>query len=126
VGFEKIAFAGGALKLTPRAAVGMPVGAQLAKAQPASIRAARMGTKMHGGVKHTGASVGRWHRIGSYRRGRFGMRRLVFTGDAMGFVRETLAGFGLVGAVALGLDGLSWPLWCRGASLRPAIVQHDA
>jgi hypothetical protein len=78
-----------------------------------------------GGVNLTGAAVGRWHRIGSYRRGCFGMRCLVFTGDAMGFVGETLERFGLVRAVALGLDGLSWPLWCRGASLRPAIVQHE-
>jgi hypothetical protein len=69
-----------------------------------------MRTEVVGGVNLTGAAVGRWHRIGSYRRGCFGMRCLVFTGDAMGFVGETLERFGLVRAVALGLDGLSWPL----------------
>ena len=41
-----------------------------------------------------GAAVGRWHRIGSYRRGCFGMRVFVFTGDAMGFVGETSKGLG--------------------------------
>ena len=110
VRLEKIALTSRAVALPPGATARIAIGAQVAQAHPSPVITARMRTEMVGGVNLTGAAVGRWHRIGSYRRGSFGMRGLVFTGDAMGFVGETLERCGLVRAVALGLDGLSCPL----------------
>ena len=56
-----------------------------------------------------------------------GRRGLVFAGGTRGLVGQSGKGFRLVGACALGLDGLRLgsPLRCHGASARPDVVQHD-
>ena len=55
------------------------------------------------------------------------MRGVSLTQGTMGLVRQALEGFGLVGAVALGLEGLglSWRGWSRHRALGPGEVQHD-
>jgi len=46
---RKITLARGALALPPKAAMGMPVGAQVVHPQPAAIGTAQMRTAVHGG-----------------------------------------------------------------------------
>jgi len=59
VRFEEMASARGALELAPGTAAGMTVSAQVAKPEPASIRAVGMGTEVHGGVDLTWTAGGR-------------------------------------------------------------------
>jgi hypothetical protein len=87
VRLEKIALTSRTVQLPPGAPTGMAVGTQVPEPQPAAIGTTRMGTKMHGGVNHTRASLGWRHGSGAERRGRLGMRHLVFTGGTEGFVR---------------------------------------
>jgi len=64
---KKIALTSRAVALPPGATSRMPIGAQVAQTKPALIRTARLGTKVLGRVNGPGASMGRKHRIGSYR-----------------------------------------------------------
>src|SRR5207249_2805443 len=102
---QAVAVAGGAVELTPRATAGMAIGAQIAQAQPASIVTVGMGAKVHRGIDGTGAAGGRWHGGRSSWRGWLGMIGVVFTRGAWRFLREALAGCGLVGAFALERGG---------------------
>jgi hypothetical protein len=83
----------------------MAVGAQVAQPQPASVITAGMGAKMPGGVDDTGASGGRWHGVRSSWSGWHGMIGVVFPRGALRFLREALAGCGLVGGLALARGG---------------------
>src|SRR4249920_927849 len=58
---QEVAFAGGALELTPWTTTGMAIGTQVAHPQPAAISTAIMGTKVPRGIDHTGAPVGWGH-----------------------------------------------------------------
>ena len=55
------------------------------------------------------------------------MRGVSLTQGTMRFVCQALEGFGLVGAVAFGLEGLrlSWCGWSRPQALGPDEVQDD-
>ena len=97
--FEKVAVAGGAVELTPRATVGMTVGAEVAQAQPAAIATATMGTEVHRGIDLTRTALGQDDRGGWQRRGRLGMGRHVLTEDTMRLVREAGKQCGLSGAL---------------------------
>src|SRR5262249_3146591 len=97
---QKVAVTRAAVQLAPRAAAGMPVGADVAKPQPAAIVTARMRTEMHRGVDGTRASVARRHRLGTCRRWRLRMGGGVFTGGTIGAVREAFEGFGFSRAFA--------------------------
>src|SRR5262252_2828590 len=112
VRLQEIAFTGGTLQLTPRSPAGMAVRAQIVQSQPAALITADMGTRMPRSVNHTGASVGRGHRLGSPRRRRLRMMRVVCTRGTRGALRETLEGLGLIGTFALALAGdrFGW-LW---------------
>ena len=56
-----------------------------------------------------------------------GFYGVAFTQGAMGLVRQTLEGFGLLGAVACGLKGLRlrWRGESRQRALGPGEVQDD-
>src|SRR5215471_445166 len=119
---RKIPLARGALELPPKAAIGMPVGAQIVHPQPAAIVTAQMRTEAHGRVDLTGASVRgrqrvRWH----WRRG-LGMRGLALTQGTVRLVRQALERFGLGGPLALGRGRHRWggPTW-----FGPREMQHD-
>src|SRR5262245_30723847 len=119
---RKITLARGALELPPKAAIGMPVGAQVVHPQPAAIVTAQMRTEVHGCVDLMGASVrgrqrGRWQRW----RG-LGMCGFSLTQGTRRLVRQALKRFGLGGPLALGLGryrwgGLTW--------FGPSERQHD-
>src|SRR5262245_45232993 len=55
VGLQKVPLAAKAMKLTPRPTARMPIGTQVAQAQPASIVTARMGTEMLRSIDYTPA-----------------------------------------------------------------------
>src|SRR5919109_353177 len=97
--FKEVALASRALELAPGGPTGMPIGTQVAGTQPAAIVTARMRTEVLRGVNGTGASLGRWQRIGSRSRGRLGRRCRLFTGGTLGFVGEASKRFGLSGAL---------------------------
>src|SRR5262244_3830729 len=96
----KIPQAAEALKLSPRRAIGMAVGAQVPQPQPATIPTARMGTKVPRGIHRAGTSVGRGHGVGSYERGRIGMCCFLLTPGTMGLVRQACKRCGVGGALA--------------------------
>src|SRR5262249_6734086 len=127
VGLQKVPLTRGTVELTPGAATGMTVGPEIATPAPASVLTTGMRTKVQRGVDCTGASVGRCHGVGRYRRGRLGMRGLSLTQGTRGLVRQPLKGFGLVGAVALGLArlGLGWSGRNRHRALGPGEMQDD-
>src|SRR4030095_2393689 len=102
---RKIALAPEAVQLPPGATTRMAIRPQIVEPQPAAIVTVPMGAKVHGGIHGTGAAI-RWrHGIGPYRRGQFGMRRLVPTRGAVWLVGEACKRCGLVGALA------PWPDW---------------
>ena len=112
----------GTVELTPGAAVGMTIGAQIAQPEPAAIGTSGMGTKVPRGVHGMGTSVREGHGIGRHRRRGFGMRGISLTQGTMGLCRQALKRFGRLGAVALGLRRYGW----SGQSwLGPRDVQHD-
>src|SRR5262249_60641359 len=75
----KVALIGRTVELTPRATVGMAVGAQVAQPHPAAVVTARMRAKVPRGVDGPGPSVGRGDWRGAYRRRWRGRRRLRVT-----------------------------------------------
>src|SRR5262252_179523 len=105
VRLQKVSFTSATIQLAPQATARMAIRAEVPQPQPALIITARMGTKMHRSIDRARASMGRRHRIGAPRRRHWRMGRVVFTGSTMGLVRQTLEGFGLLGAFALGHDG---------------------
>src|SRR4029450_11496552 len=92
---REIALARGTVELSPRSTAGMAVGTQITQPQPAAIPTARMGTKVPRGVHRAGPPVGRGHGVGSYGRGRLGMRSFLRTQGTRGLVRQTRKRFGL-------------------------------
>jgi hypothetical protein len=110
MGLQKVALTRDTVELAPGAATGMTVGAKIPQPEPALIVTIAVRTKVPGRVDLTGTPVGRCHGIRRYRRRRFGRRGVLFTQGAMGLVGEALEWFGLVGARALGCEGLrqSW------------------
>jgi len=71
-----------------------------AQPQPTAIITARMGTEVHGGVNYTGTAVGRGHRFWGRGQGRYGMRSVLLTGDAVGLVGQAGERCGRSGALA--------------------------
>jgi hypothetical protein len=63
VRFQKVAVTRAPEQLSPRAAAGLAVGAEVAKPSPALVVTAGMGTKMPRGIDGTRASVGRRHGV---------------------------------------------------------------
>src|SRR5262249_7382220 len=127
-GLQKIAVTRTTVQLAPWATIWMAVGAEVAKAQPASILAAFMRAKVHRGIDGTRASVGRGHRSGSPGRRCFGMMRVMCTRGAMRALRKPLKRFGVVRAFTFepGGPGCAWQLRVNGVSAGPDIVQYDA
>ncbi len=119
------ALARGTLELSPRAATGMAVGAQVPQPQPAAIATAGMGTEVPRGVHRAGAAGGRGHRLGWHRRPRLGMRGFLRTQGTRRFVRQARKRFGVVGALAARCEGLGWLCLGRHALAGPGEVQHD-
>src|SRR5215510_10901469 len=112
-GFQKIAATRDAQQLPPGTAIGMAIGAEIARAHPAAIGTTGVGTKVHGGIHRPGASVRGGYRIRPSRRRWSRLTSLLFTPRTVRLVRQARKGFGLAGAVALGLDGSAWPCGYR-------------
>ena len=110
VRFQKVPVAAEAVELPPRAATGMTIRPQIVEPQPAAIVTMEMGTKVPGGIDLTRSPVGWRYGSGPYWRRGSALHRLLLTKRTVGLVRQTCERFGLTGAVALGLDGISWPL----------------
>lgn len=109
----------------------MTVGPEIAKPEPTPIVTITVRTKVHGGVDLTGPPVRRGHgvmcRSGHmwYRKRRLGRRGLSLTQSTIRFVRQSLEGCRLVGAVAYGRVGLRlliWHGWSRHWALGPGEV----
>jgi hypothetical protein len=83
-------------------------GLPAAAPQPAPIVTVTVRTKVHRRVDLTGTSVRRRYRVRPRGRRRFGLYGVALTQGAMGFVRQALERFGLLGAGTLGLDGCGW------------------
>src|SRR5215475_15586797 len=92
----KVALTSRAAELTPRPTVGMAVGAQVAQPHPAAVVTARMRTKVPRGVDGSGASVGRGHWSGSYRRRWRGRRRFLVTQSTERLARQAAKRLGSV------------------------------
>jgi hypothetical protein len=120
----KEAFARGAVELSPGTATGMAVGTKVAQPEPAAIATARMGTEVLGSIYRAGASVRWWHRVGSYGRGRLGMRDVLLTQGTVWFLSQAGKRFGGVGALAAWRDGYSW-MRVSGVLARPGIKQQE-
>src|SRR5262245_66368793 len=101
----KVAVAGGTVELTPRAPVGMAVGAEVVQSYPAAIVTARMGAEVPGGIDLTRPPVGRGHRSRSHRWRWRGMRGLVCTQRTRGLLGQAYKRYGLLGAFTPRLDG---------------------
>jgi uncharacterized protein (TIGR03118 family) len=71
---REIPLACGALELTPGAATGMTVGAEIAQPEPAAIATARVGAEVLRGVHRAGTAMGWGPRLGWRRRRRLGRR----------------------------------------------------
>src|SRR5262249_35004624 len=82
--------------------------------------------KVPGGIDLTRSPVGWRYGSGPYRKRGSALHGLLLTQRTVGLVRQTCAWFGLTGAVALGLDGISWPLGQPTGWGRPEVGQHDA
>src|SRR5205823_12736887 len=66
------------------------------------------------------------HEIGPSRRRWSRLASLLCTQYTVRLVRQALKRFGLVGALALGRDGLEWGLGRSTGWARPEVGQHDA
>jgi hypothetical protein len=121
---RKIAFARGAMELSPETATGMAVGTEVPQPKPAAIATARMGTEVLGGIDRAGASV-RWrYRVGAHGRGDLRMRDILLTQGTVWFLGQAGKRFGVIGSFALGLDGRRCR-WYRSLSARLGTMQHD-
>src|SRR5262245_65738007 len=86
--FGKIAFARGAVELSPGAATGMAVGTEVAQPEPAAIVTTSVGTEVPRGLHHPGASV-RWgHRVRPLRRRWSRLIGFLFTQRTVRLVRS--------------------------------------
>ena len=122
---QEIAFASGAVELTPGTTIGMAIGPQVARPQPAAISAVAVGTKVHRGVDDPGTPVGRVHGGVWQRRRWLGRRGFLVTQGTMGFLGRPCKRLRLFGALTPWCDGGSRSLLCRDASAGPGGVQHD-
>jgi len=122
---SKGALARGTGELTPGTAVGMAIGPQVAKLQPATIGTIALRTKVHRRVDLTRTSVRRGHGVRLRRRKRFGLHGVSLTQSAMGLLRQALERFGLVDAFAPGFERLSWRGRGGHTSRGPSDVQHN-
>jgi len=125
VRFQDIAATGSAVQLAPRSTIGMAIGAQVPKTDPAPIITTRMGAEVRGGVDLAWAAVGCRHRLGGHGRGRLGTGSILCTGGTVRFVGQSCKGFGLVGALTVWEDGRGWLRPCRHAWARPGVRPHD-
>src|SRR5262245_37272922 len=124
--FGKIAFARGAVELSPGAATGMAVGTEVAQPEPAAIVTTSVGTEVPRGLHHPGASV-RWgHRVRPLRRRWSRLIGFLFTQRTVRLVRQARKGFGLVGTSAFRLDGWGWGLGSSTGWARPEVRHHEA
>ena len=124
--FIEVAVAGDALQLAPGLATGMPIGADIAAAQPAMIGTIRLWAEVRVGVDSPSATSGvtddwRWEarRLG---------RRIgcLFTGGAQRFVDESGEGFGLFDASTSALMGLGGRCGHTRQVVRPHNVHEEA
>src|SRR5215831_2615587 len=104
----------------------MAIGAYIAQPQPAAIVTTSVGTEMHRGIHHPGASV-RWgQRVRPLRRRWSRLIGLLVTQRTVRLVRQAHKGFGLVGTSALRLDGWGWGLGNSTGWARPKVRHHEA
>ena len=105
--FIEVAVAGDALQLPPGLATWMPIGADIAAAQPAMIGPIRLWTEVRVGVDSPSATSGGrddWRCAAR----RLGLRiGCLFTGGAQRFVDESGEGFGLFGLHTTSVQKLS-------------------
>src|SRR5215831_18567261 len=126
MGFREIALAGDALQLPPGLATGMPIGADIAAAQPAMVGTIRLWTEVRVGVDSPSATSGitddrRWEAW------RLGLRSgCLFTGCAQRFVEEAREGFGLFHTSASTLMGLGGRCGRTRRVVRPHDVHEEA
>src|SRR5512144_1204387 len=113
VRFQHVAAAGRTVKLTPGAAAGMAVGAEIAQPRPPLIVTACMGAEMPRGVNHTGTPVRRWHGLGASWRRRRGVVGGVCTRRTGRTLGEALEGCGCLGPLARELEGRGFGRWRR-------------
>src|SRR6266581_8282940 len=92
---RKVAFARGAMELSPETATGMAVGTKVPQPKPAAIATARMGTEVLGGIYRAGAAVGWGHRLGWHSRGDLKMRDVMLTQGTVGFLGQAGKRFGV-------------------------------
>jgi hypothetical protein len=115
---QKKAVTRGAVELTPGAATGMAIGPQVVQSWPAAIRTIAVGTKVHRGVRSTGASV-RWgYGLRPLRRRWSPFPDLLLTQCTVGLVRQARKRFGLGGTCARELRCHGWgpgldPVRCK-------------
>ena len=124
--FIKIALARDALKLSPSLAAGMPIGADVAAAEPAVIGTIVIRTEMPRGVDGALASP----REEDHRRWRargFGTRiEPLLTGLTQGFVDISGERFGFFGAFGSRLIGLDRPGRCSSGWIGPPDMDQQA
>jgi hypothetical protein len=121
----KISMAGHTLKLLPRLATGMSIGADVAAAEPTVIGAIWSRTEVCVGVDNPSATSGKCDH-GRWRAGRLapciGPLR---TGLAERFVEKPREGLRLFGAFTPGLVGLEGPVRCGPGMVRPPDIDHE-
>jgi hypothetical protein len=126
VRLRKIALARDAWELVPGLATGMAVGADIAAAEPAVIRAIVIGTKMPRGIDGTPASPRQDYHRGWRARG-FGTRiESLLTRLAYWFVDISGKGFGFFGALAAGLIWIGGRLGGGTSRIRPPDMEDEA
>src|SRR5712691_4676972 len=126
VRFERVAATAAAIQLAPRAAVGMPVGTDIAQPHPAPIGTVRLGAEVRRRV-HLARAAARGHDTGWRATGRLGAVRVgLLTGDTRGPAGEARKRLQVAGALARWWQRLGGPLIPSGTLVWPGIVQHDA
>src|SRR5712691_823306 len=125
VRFEHVAATAEAIQLAPRAAVGMPVGTDIAQPHPAPIGTVRMGAEVRRRV-HLARAGARGHDAGWRATGRLGSMLVgLLTGGTRGRAGEARKRLQVAGALARWQDGLHWSPLCRSALARPGSMQHE-
>jgi len=107
-GLQKIAMTDHTQELSPGTPIGMAIGAEIAPANPASIGTIWVRAEVHRGIDVAAAPPreheARGRSCGGVRVGGGGMR----TDVAVRFCGEAHKGFGLLGPLALQLQGPGW------------------